>query len=114
MDSHYIITHCGTCPVSHGYRLLKANEAKKLWTAYLGVTTLLVLFFYGADFGQFAYINARLNADALIFAEDPTRKFSNGLAKLPGSVDIVWLGGCRDHDDLDVQTNACRCNRKKP
>ena len=46
----------------------RSERNKKYWTAYLGVTTLLVLFFYGADFGQFAYINARLNADALIFA----------------------------------------------
>src|SRR6188508_2246723 len=48
-----------------------SERSKKRWTFYLGIVTLLVLFFYGADFGQFAYINARLNADALIFAEDP-------------------------------------------
>ncbi|MBK9531120.1 MAG: hypothetical protein IPO42_04865 [Chitinophagaceae bacterium] len=50
-----------------------SNRSKKRWTAYLGLITLLVLFFYGADFGQFAYVNARLNADALIFAEDPRK-----------------------------------------
>src|ERR1700754_666276 len=37
-----------------------SQRGKTLWTVYLGITTLLVLFFYGADFAQFAYINARL------------------------------------------------------
>ena len=64
-----------------------SNRGKKLWTAYLGITTLLVLFFYGADFGQFAYINARLNADALIFAEDPRESFQMVWQTYP----VVWI-----------------------
>ena len=60
---------------------------KKFWTVYLGILTLLVLFFYGADFGQFAYINARLNADALIFAEDP----QESLQMVWQSYPIVWI-----------------------
>jgi phosphoglycerol transferase MdoB-like AlkP superfamily enzyme len=64
------------------------NEtSKKAWTIYLGVATLFVLFFYGADFGQFAYINARLNADALIFAEDP----KESLQMIWQSYPIVWI-----------------------
>ncbi len=64
------------------------NEtSKKVWTIYLGIITLLVLFFYGADFGQFAYINARLNADALIFAEDP----KESLQMIWQSYPIVWI-----------------------
>ncbi|MEJ7611592.1 MAG: sulfatase-like hydrolase/transferase [Ferruginibacter sp.] len=64
------------------------NEtSKKYWTVYLGIITLLVLFFYGADFGQFAYINARLNADALIFAEDP----QESLQMIWQSYPIVWI-----------------------
>ena len=64
------------------------NEtSKKIWTAYLGLITLFVLFFYGADFGQFAYINARLNADALIFAEDP----QESLQMIWQSYPIVWI-----------------------
>ncbi len=64
------------------------NEtSKKFWTLYLGIITLLVLFFYGADFGQFAYINARLNADALIFAEDPRES----LQMIWQSYPIVWI-----------------------
>jgi phosphoglycerol transferase MdoB-like AlkP superfamily enzyme len=64
-----------------------STRGKKLWTAYLGITTLLVLFFYGADFGQFAYINARLNADALIFAEDPRESLQMVWQTYP----VVWI-----------------------
>ena len=48
---------------------------------------MLVLFFYGADFGQFAYINARLNADALIFAEDP----KESLQMVWQSYPVIWI-----------------------
>jgi len=64
-----------------------SERGKKLWTAYLGITTLLVLFFYGADFGQFAYINARLNADALIFARDPRESLQMVWQSYP----VVWI-----------------------
>lgn len=64
-----------------------SERNKKIWTIYLGILTLLVLFFYGADFGQFAYINARLNADALIFAEDP----KESLQMVWQSYPIVWI-----------------------
>ena len=64
-----------------------SNRGKKFWTAYLGFTTLLVLFFYGADFGQFAYINARLNADALIFAEDPRESLQMVWQTYP----VLWI-----------------------
>ncbi|MEO6490221.1 MAG: sulfatase-like hydrolase/transferase [Ferruginibacter sp.] len=64
-----------------------SQRLKKFWTIYLGILTLLVLFFYGADFGQFAYINARLNADALIFAEDP----QESLQMVWQSYPIVWI-----------------------
>ncbi|MBC7535907.1 MAG: sulfatase-like hydrolase/transferase [Ferruginibacter sp.] len=64
-----------------------SERLKKFWTIYLGIITLLVLFFYGADFGQFAYINARLNADALIFAEDP----KESLEMVWQSYPVVWI-----------------------
>ncbi|MEO6671084.1 MAG: sulfatase-like hydrolase/transferase [Ferruginibacter sp.] len=64
-----------------------SERLKKFWTIYLGIITLLVLFFYGADFGQFAYINARLNADALIFAEDP----QESLQMVWQSYPIIWI-----------------------
>ncbi|MEO7264160.1 MAG: sulfatase-like hydrolase/transferase [Ferruginibacter sp.] len=64
-----------------------SQRLKKIWTIYLGILTLLVLFFYGADFGQFAYINARLNADALIFAEDP----QESLQMVWQSYPVIWI-----------------------
>jgi len=64
-----------------------SDKNKKIWTIYLGIITLLVLFFYGADFGQFAYINARLNADALIFAEDP----KESLQMIWQSYPVIWI-----------------------
>lgn len=64
-----------------------SERMKKFWTIYLGILTLLVLFFYGADFGQFSYVNARLNADALIFAEDP----QESLQMVWQSYPIVWI-----------------------
>ncbi len=64
-----------------------SEKAKTFWTAYLGIVTLLVLFFYGADFGQFAYVNARLNADALIFAEDP----KESLQMVWQSYPVMWI-----------------------
>lgn len=64
-----------------------SERLKKIWTLYLAIITLLVLFFYGADFGQFAYINARLNADALIFAEDP----KESLQMIWQSYPIIWI-----------------------
>lgn len=65
----------------------RGDRPKKFWTGYLGVITLLVLFFYGADFGQFAYVNARLNADALIFAEDP----QESLQMVWQSYPVIWI-----------------------
>lgn len=64
-----------------------SQRNKKGWTAYLGTVTLLVLFFYGADFGQFAYINSRLNADALIFAEDPRESIQMVWQSYP----VIWI-----------------------
>ena len=64
-----------------------SQRSKKFWTVYLGIITLLVLFFYGADFGQFSYINARLNADALIFAEDP----KESLKMVWQSYPVIWI-----------------------
>jgi phosphoglycerol transferase MdoB-like AlkP superfamily enzyme len=64
-----------------------SEATKRFWTVYLALLSLLVLFFYGADFGQFSYINARLNADALIFAEDPRESLQMVWQSYP----IVWI-----------------------
>ncbi len=63
------------------------ERQKKVWTLYLGIITLLVLFFYGADFGQFAYVNARLNADALVYAEQP----KESLKLIWQSYPVLWI-----------------------
>ena len=63
------------------------NATRKFWSLYLGIITLLVLFFYGADFGQFSYVNARLNADALLFAEDP----QESLKMVWQSYPVIWI-----------------------
>lgn len=60
---------------------------KKLWSYYLAFTTLIVLFFFGADFGNFSYNHTRLNASALNFAEDPIISFK----MLWQSYPMVWL-----------------------
>jgi phosphoglycerol transferase MdoB-like AlkP superfamily enzyme len=64
-----------------------SEKAKRFWTIYLGILTLLVLFFYGADFGQFAYINARLNADAFLFVEDPQETLQMVWQSYP----VIWI-----------------------
>lgn len=63
-----------------------SERSKRRWTYYLAFITLLVLVFYGADFGQFAYINARLNADALLFAGE-----REGLQMVMQTYPVVWI-----------------------
>ncbi len=60
---------------------------KKLWSYYLAIATLIVLFFFGADFGNFSYNHTRINASALNFAEDPLISFE----MLWQSYPMVWL-----------------------
>ena len=60
---------------------------KKVWAIYLAVVTLLLLFFFGADFGHFAYVSTRLNASALNFAEDAKISFE----MLWQSYPMVWI-----------------------
>lgn len=64
-----------------------SQRNKKLWSYYLAFTTLLVLFFFGADFGNFSYNHTRINASALNFAEDPAISFQ----MLWQSYPMVWL-----------------------
>jgi len=47
-----------------------AQRNKRLWTWYLALQTFLIVFFFAADFGCFAYNNNRIGASALNFAED--------------------------------------------
>ncbi len=64
-----------------------SERCKKGWAIYLAVLTLLLLFFFGADFGHFAYVSTRLNASALNFAEDAKISFE----MLWQSYPMVWI-----------------------
>ena len=48
-----------------------SEKNTKLWTIYLAVITLIIMFFYGADFGNFSYNHTRIGASALNFKDDP-------------------------------------------
>jgi len=47
-----------------------SERTQRSWILYMALVTLLVFFFFGADFGHFAYVSTRLNASALNFVED--------------------------------------------
>ncbi len=64
-----------------------SERGKKWWTAYLALITLVLLFFFGADFGHFAYVSTRLNASALNFYEDARISFEMIWQSYP----IVWI-----------------------
>ncbi len=64
-----------------------SERNKRLWSYYLAIITLIVLFFFGADFGNFSYNHTRINASALNFAEDPIISFK----MLWQSYPIVWI-----------------------
>ena len=53
----------------------------------MALVTLIVLFFFGADFGNFSYNHTRINASALNFAEDPIISFK----MLWQSYPMVWI-----------------------
>jgi phosphoglycerol transferase MdoB-like AlkP superfamily enzyme len=64
-----------------------SERARKIWTAYLAAATFLVIFFFGADYGHFAYVSTRLNASALNFYEDA--KISAEM--LWESYPLIWM-----------------------
>ena len=64
-----------------------SEKNKRLWSYYLALMTLIVLFFFGADFGNFSYNHTRINASALNFAEDPIISFK----MLWQSYPMVWI-----------------------
>ena len=62
-------------------------RTKKVWTIYLSVITLLIMFVYGADFGNFSYNHTRIGASALNFKDDPYEMFRMVWQSYP----IVWI-----------------------
>lgn len=63
------------------------ERTQRGWILYMAIITLLVFFFFGADFGHFAYVSTRLNASALNFMEDA--KIS--MTMLWQSYPLVWI-----------------------
>lgn len=64
-----------------------SEKNKRWWSYYLAFITLVLLFFFGADFGNFSYNHTRINASALNFAEDPMISFK----MLWQSYPMVWI-----------------------
>ena len=62
-------------------------KTKKGWTIYLAIITLLIMFFYGADFGNFSYNHTRISASALNFKDDPYEMFRMVWESYP----VIWI-----------------------
>ena len=86
MDLDDPFTHCHLS-VYPKFSPFFSERNKRLWSYYLAIATLIVLFFFGADFGNFSYNHTRINASALNFAEDPVISFK----MLWQSYPMVWI-----------------------
>jgi phosphoglycerol transferase MdoB-like AlkP superfamily enzyme len=64
-----------------------SDAARRVWVIYLAVATFLLMFFFGADYGHFAYVSTRLNASALNFYEDAKISFQ----MLWQSYPLFWM-----------------------
>ncbi len=64
-----------------------SNGTKIFWAIYLGLITLVVLLFYGADFAQFSIARARLNADFVL----PIKNHKNTFLLIWRSYPVVWI-----------------------
>jgi len=74
----------GSIPMFSPFR---TERNRKLWILYLNTMGGLLLFFFGADFGHFDYIETRLNASALNFIED----FAISMKMLWQSYPLFWI-----------------------
>jgi len=64
-----------------------AERNKKAWTIYLAIITLVIMFVYGADFGNFSYNHTRISARAPNLKDDPTGMFRRAWETYP----VVWI-----------------------
>ncbi len=64
-----------------------SEKNKRGWTIYLAVITLVIMFVYGADFGNFSYNHTRIGASALNFKDDPYEMFRMVWETYP----IIWI-----------------------
>ncbi len=74
----------GSFPVLSPFR---SSKHRRFWIIYLVVMSSFLLFFYGADFGHFDYVETRLNASALNFIED----FTISMRMLWQSYPLFWI-----------------------
>lgn len=73
--------------VYHKFSPFYSEKNKRWWTYYLALSTLCVLFFFGADIGNFSYNHTRINASALNFSED----FIISFKMLWQSYPMIWI-----------------------
>ena len=64
-----------------------SRSTRIFWTAYLGIITLFVLFFYGADFAQFSSARHRLDAQAML----PFKEHRNRFVLIWRSYPVIWI-----------------------
>jgi phosphoglycerol transferase MdoB-like AlkP superfamily enzyme len=71
----------------HRFSPFQSAKTKRFWIVYLVVMSSFLLFFFGADFGHFDYVETRLNASALNFIED----FKISMSMLWQSYPLFWI-----------------------
>jgi phosphoglycerol transferase MdoB-like AlkP superfamily enzyme len=64
-----------------------SKRNRTIWLIYLIIIGAILIFFFGADFGHFDYIDTRLNASALNFIED----FAISMNMLWQSYPLLWI-----------------------
>lgn len=64
-----------------------SDKTRSFWVSYLAIATFILMFFFGADYGHFAYVSTRLNASALNFYEDAKISFE----MLWQSYPLIWM-----------------------
>ncbi len=97
-------------------------KTKKSWTIYLAIVTLVIMFFYGADFGNFSYNHTRISASALNFKDDPYEMFRMVWESYPVIWILVGLGFAvfiaagffrRSHDHVHHKSNLHKFEYKR-
>lgn len=71
----------------HRFSPFQSARTKRFWIIYLVIVSSFLLFFFGADFGHFDYVETRLNASALNFIED----FAISMSMLWQSYPLFWI-----------------------
>ncbi|MEO6455618.1 MAG: sulfatase-like hydrolase/transferase [Ginsengibacter sp.] len=83
----FILLPIGVLSVYHKLSPFYSRITKNLWAYYLGISTFIVLLFFGADFATFSYNHTRINASVLNFSED----FKISYKMIWQTYPIVWI-----------------------